>query len=178
MTCKKQASVTRIDTDADRRLRRPQLLGVARATSVLGERWTVLVLRELFFGNRRFDRIQEELGVASNVLSARLETLLDAGIVERRRYSERPERFEYRLTEKGLELQPILLALLRWGDEHMAGPAGPPLEVVHLDCGEPVHAVSTCSNCGGELHARNVRPRPGPGATANQRARGEREAVV
>ena len=151
---------------------------VARTLSVLGERWTVLVLREIFLRNRRFDSIQSALGIATNVLSARLDTLLEEGIVERRRYSEHPERFEYRLTEKGLELQPILLSLLRWGDEHMTGAKGPPLEVVHLDCGEPVHAVSTCSHCGGELHARNVRARPGPGATADERARGRREAVV
>jgi DNA-binding HxlR family transcriptional regulator len=146
---------------------------VAQAMSFLGERWTVLILRELFIGNRRFESIQSELGVASNVLSARLSTLLEQGIVERRRYSEHPERFEYRLTEKGIDLQPVLLAALAWGDHH-AAPNGPPLEVVHNDCGQVAHAVGTCSECGGEMHARNVRVQAGPGATAGQRRRLER----
>ncbi len=151
---------------------------IARTLSLVGERWTVLILRELFLGRRRFDQIQEELGIATNVLSQRLTTLVDEGIVERRPYSQRPERYEYRLTEKGLELQPVLLALLAWGDKYTAGGKGPPLEIVHADCGHAVHAVSTCSHCGGELHARNIRSRPGPGATAEQRAREERRRAA
>lgn len=97
---------------------------IARPLSFLGERWAVLVLRDLFLGRRRFDEIQDSLGVASNVLSQRLATLVEEGIVERRRYSEHPERFEYRLTQKGLDLQPVLLALLRWGDHYTTGPEG------------------------------------------------------
>src|SRR5436190_21136136 len=93
-----------------------QNCSIARSLSVLGERWTLLVLRELFLGRRRFDEMQAELGVATNILSRRLTTLVDEGIAERRRYSEHPERFEYRLTEKGLELQPSVLGFLRWGD--------------------------------------------------------------
>src|SRR4051812_40152780 len=91
-----------------------QHCSVARPLSILGERWTFLVLRELFLGRRRFDEIQSDLGVATNVLSARLSTLVDEGIVERHAYSKRPERFEYRLTEKGIDLQPIILDLMRW----------------------------------------------------------------
>src|SRR6185437_11598495 len=105
---------------------------IAKPLSFLGERWTVLVLRDLFLGRRRFDDIQASLGVATNVLSARLATLTEEGIVERRRYSEHPERFEYVLTEKGRDLQPLLLALLAWGDKYTAE-NGAPMEVVHGD---------------------------------------------
>ena len=104
---------------------------IARPLAFLGERWALLVLRDLFLGHRRFDEIQASLGVASNVLSQRLGTLVEEGIAERRLYSEHPERFEYRLTEKGQALQPVLLALVNWGDRYTAGPDGPPLETVH-----------------------------------------------
>jgi DNA-binding HxlR family transcriptional regulator len=141
---------------------------IARPLSFLGERWTVLVLRDLTLGRRRFDEIQESLGVASNVLSQRLSTLVDEGIAERRRYSEHPERFEYRLTQKGLDLVPVLLALLAWGDRYTAGSDGPPLETVHDDCGHAFQVVSTCSACGEEIDPRHVHSRPGPGADADQ----------
>jgi DNA-binding HxlR family transcriptional regulator len=146
---------------------------VARPLSFLGERWALLVLRDLFLGRRRFDEIQESLGVASNVLSQRLASLVEEGVAERHRYSEHPERFEYRLTEKGRDLQPVLLAMLAWGDRYTAGPAGPPLETVHEECGKTFHMVPTCSECGGELDWRHVHSRPGPGATAEQRGRSE-----
>jgi DNA-binding HxlR family transcriptional regulator len=144
---------------------------VARPLSVLGERWSLLVLRDLFLGRRRFDEIQESLGVASNVLSQRLATLVEEGIAERHRYSEHPERFEYRLTEKGRDLEPVLLALLRWGDRYTAGPEGRPLETVHDDCGKAFQMVPTCSECGEELDSHHVHSRPGPGATGEQRRR-------
>jgi DNA-binding HxlR family transcriptional regulator len=150
---------------------------VARPLSFLGERWALLVLRDLFLGRRRFDEIQDSLGIASNVLSQRLATLVEEGIVERRRYSEHPERFEYRLTAKGRDLQPILLALLRWGDAYTADAAGPPLETVHAECDHAFHMVPTCSHCGGEVEAANVRSRPGPGATDEQRQRHQRRAA-
>jgi DNA-binding HxlR family transcriptional regulator len=153
-----------------------QNCSIARPLSILGERWTLLVLREVSLGNRRFDEIQRELGVATNVLSARLATLVDEGIVDRRLYSEHPERFEYRLTEKGADLQPILLAFLRWGDKYMAGKAGPPLETVHAACDHVFHMVPTCSHCGEEVKPQDLRPRPGPGATKRQRDRGQKLA--
>ncbi len=146
---------------------------VARPLSFLGERWALLVVRDLFLGRRRFDEFQESLGVASNVLSQRLASLVEEGIVERRRYSEHPERFEYRLTQKGRDLQPVLLAMLAWGDRYTAGPDGPPLETVHDDCRHVFHAVQTCSECGGAVHSGNVHSRPGPGASAEQRCRNE-----
>jgi DNA-binding HxlR family transcriptional regulator len=153
-----------------------QNCSIARPLSVLGERWTILVLREISLGSRRFDEIQSALGVATNVLSARLATLVDEEIVERRRYSEHPERFEYRLTRKGADLQPVLLAFLRWGDKYTAGSAGPPLETVHANCNHVFHMVPTCSHCGEEVKPRDLRPRPGPGATKKQRERGARLA--
>jgi len=153
---------------------------IARPLAFLGERWTLLVLRDLFLGRRRFDEIQGSLGVASNVLSQRLATLTEEGIVERRRYSEHPERFEYRLTEKGRDLQPVLMALLAWGDRYTVGEAGPALEQIHTECGHVFHMVPTCSECGGVVDSRNTRTRPGPGANEQQRRaakqREEREA--
>jgi DNA-binding HxlR family transcriptional regulator len=148
-----------------------QNCSIARPLSVLGERWTLLVLTELFLGRRRFDEIQAERGIASNVLSARLATLVDEGIAERHRYSEHPERFEYRLTDKGRELMPVMLALVRWGDKHMAGPTGPPVETVHTGCGHAFHMVPTCSHCGEEIQPRTVYARMGPGASPEQRRR-------
>ena len=144
---------------------------VARPLSFLGERWSLLVLRDLFLGRHRFDEFQESLGIATNVLSARLATLTEEGIVERRRYSEHPERFKYVLTEKGRDLQPVLRALLAWGDRHTTGPAGPPLETVHDGCGHAFPAGPTCAECGEPVDTRNIHSRPGPGATDEQRAR-------
>jgi DNA-binding HxlR family transcriptional regulator len=141
---------------------------IARPLSFLGERWALLVLRDLTLGHRRFDEIQESLGIASNVLSQRLATFVEEGIVERRRYSEHPERFEYRLTQKGLDLEPVLLALMRWGNRYTAGPEGAPLETVHEDCGQVFQMVPTCSGCGAELDPRHIHSRPGPGANEEQ----------
>jgi DNA-binding HxlR family transcriptional regulator len=164
-----------------------QHCSIARPLSVLGERWTFLVLREIFLGRRRFDEIQKDLGIATNVLSARLATLVDEGIVDRRPYREKPERFEYRLTEKGIDLQPIILDLMRWSDQHMPVPGGPIHKLTHLDCGHDFHPVQSCSHCGGEVHARNVKRRFGRGATRKQRQaekrvlaelRAEREAAT
>jgi DNA-binding HxlR family transcriptional regulator len=142
---------------------------IARPLSVLGERWALLILRDLFLGRRRFEEFQDSLGVASNVLSQRLATLVEEGIVERRRYSAHPERFEYRLTQKGLDLQPVLQALRQWGDRYTAGPAGPPLEVVHAGCGHVYEMVPTCAACGERVEAGDLIPRPGPGAEPQQR---------
>jgi DNA-binding HxlR family transcriptional regulator len=143
-----------------------QNCSIARALQVVGERWTLLVLREVFTGQRRFEEIQRNLGVATNILSDRLQTLLDEGILERRALADRSDRFEYRLTEKGLDLNPVLLELMRWGDRWDAPAPGPPVMVEHRDCGHETHVVQTCSHCGGELTARNVRLHDGPGARA------------
>ena len=97
---------------------------IARALEVIGERWTLLILRDAFLGVRRFDDFQRSLGVARNVLNTRLQRLVDAGLVERRLYQERPERFEYRLTERGSDLYLVMLAMLRFGDDWLAGGLG------------------------------------------------------
>jgi DNA-binding HxlR family transcriptional regulator len=148
-----------------------QNCSVARTLSILGERWTLIVLTELFLGRRRFDEIQEERGIASNILSQRLATLVDEGIAERRRYSEHPERFEYHLTDKGRDLLPLQLALVRWGDKYMAGGSGPPVESVHTECGHAFDMVPTCSHCGQEIKRGTVQARLGPGASPGQRER-------
>lgn len=153
-----------------------QNCAIAKTLAFLGERWTLLVMRELFLGRRRFEEMQDELGVASNILSARLTTLLDEGIVERRLYSTHSGRYEYRLTEKGRELQPVLLALIGWGDRHKV--KAPPVTLIHTECEHEMHAVHNCSHCGGELSTRNVRPTLGPGATARQRAAEERRRAA
>jgi DNA-binding HxlR family transcriptional regulator len=153
-----------------------QNCSIARTLSVLGERWTLIVLTELFLGRRRFDEIQEERGIASNILSQRLATLVDEGIAERRRYSEHPERFEYHLTDKGRELLPLQLALLEWGDKHMSE-AGPPVETIHTECGHAFHMVPTCSHCGEEIKRGAVHAQLGPGATKKQRERAEKRRL-
>jgi DNA-binding HxlR family transcriptional regulator len=143
-----------------------QNCSVARALEVLGDRWTLLVIRDAFLGVRRFDDFQRRLGVARNVLSDRLQRLTDEGLLERHRYQERPERFEYRLSEKGIDLWPAIVTLMKWGDRYYAPPAGPPRVVRHRDCGGEVTLNLTCGACGATLTARDVYSEPGPGAPA------------
>lgn len=129
---------------------------VARTLDVVGERWTLLVLRDAFQGKRRFEEFATSLPVARNVLSDRLRTLVDADILERRQYEERPPRFEYRLTAKGMDLYPVIVALLQWGDRYLAGEDGPPVEIRHRDCGGSVGVQAVCGDCGTPVHAREV----------------------
>ena len=139
---------------------------VARTLAVIGERWTLLILREAFYGVCRFRDFQSRLGVASNLLTARLDTLVDAGIMERVPYQDPGDRqrHEYHLTRSGVDLRPILVALLQWGDRWESDPEGPSVEVRHRDCGEPVHALLTCDAGHSHLSARDTYPAPGPGA--------------
>lgn len=132
---------------------------VARTLDVIGERWTLLILRDAFNGIRRFDDFQKSLGIARNILSDRLTKLVDRGVLERRRYEEHPPRFEYRLTEKGRALFDVLMALTHWGDTWEAGAFGPPVTITHRDCGQVVHALPACSHCGETLTPWNVRAR-------------------
>jgi DNA-binding HxlR family transcriptional regulator len=144
---------------------RPDLnCSIVRTLDLIGERWTLLVLRESFMGVRRFTDMQRELGVAKNVLSDRLARLVDIGVLEKRQYQDRPARYEYRLTDKGKDLQPAILTLLAWGDKHLA-PEGPPTLLVHHDCDHAAEAVVVCSHCGGAITTRNVSAQAGPGAT-------------
>ena len=139
---------------------------VGRTLGVVGEKWTLLVLREAFYGLRRFDELQEAIGCARNVLSDRLRTLVEHGLLRREDYREpgRRTRAEYQLTEKGLELLPVVIALMAWGDRWEAGPEGPPVVVRHRGCGEPVRAELTCEAGHTGLTARDTQPEPGPGA--------------
>ena len=137
---------------------------VARTLEVIGERWTMLVLREAFFRVRRFEELQRNTGAARNILSDRLRRLVDHGILERRQYQERPPRFEYRLTEKGLDLYPVLISLMQWGDKHAPGEMGPPVMLEHRTCGNVTSPALVCSECGEPLSARDMRVLPGPGA--------------
>jgi DNA-binding HxlR family transcriptional regulator len=146
-----------------------QVCSIARALELVGERWTVLVLREAFLGRRRFDEFAERLGVARNVLSARLAHLVDEGVLERARYQERPERFEYRLTDKGRELWPVLFALMQYGDRHYA-PDGPPMLITHRGCGGELTDRRVCLRCGAELQLADVEAHPGPGAVSGAAA--------
>jgi DNA-binding HxlR family transcriptional regulator len=124
---------------------------VARTLEVVGERWSLLILRDAFFGVRRFDEFQERLGIARNVLAARLAHLCESGLLERRPYSERPQRFEYHLTAAGRDLGPVLLALIKWGDRHHPSPQGPPVRTLHRGCGGEVDALMHCQTCGAHV---------------------------
>lgn len=142
---------------------RDQNCSVARTLELIGERWTLLIIRDAFRGIRRFDDFQRDLGIARNVLQARLERLVEAEILRRVPYQERPTRYEYRLTEKGIDLWPVHIALLKWGDRY-AAPAGAPVVLIHNDCGGELDDRRRCVRCGAELTARDVRSVPGPGA--------------
>jgi DNA-binding HxlR family transcriptional regulator len=138
-----------------------QVCSIARSLELIGERWTILIIRDAFLGVRRFDDFQRSLGVARNVLQGRLERLVDNEILERVRYQERPERFEYRLTEKGLDLWPVVVSLLSWGDRHLA-PEGPPVLIEHRGCGGRVNDRRICESCGALVGPRDVSARRGP----------------
>lgn len=145
-----------------------QICSIARTLEVVGERWTLLIVRNLFLGLRRFEELQQNLGIARNVLSARLEKLVAEGVVEAVRYSERPPRNEYRLTAKGRDLWPIVHAMMAWGDEHAPTPAGPPTLVVHRgECGGRVDGRGVCEACGELPGVHGVRGLAGPGAPPN-----------
>lgn len=139
-----------------------QVCSVARTLSVVGERWTMLILRDAFFGTRRFEQFQHNLGITRHRLSERLAKLVDQGVLVKVPYHERPVRYEYRLTRKGLGLYPVLMSLACWGDEWMDAGEGAPLEWVHQTCGAITTPVLTCSECGEALRPEEVRPRLGP----------------
>ncbi|HTW83445.1 MAG TPA: helix-turn-helix domain-containing protein [Candidatus Sulfotelmatobacter sp.] len=136
---------------------------IARSLDVIGEWWTLLIVREAFRGVRRFDVFADRLGIASNILTARLRRLVEHDVLAERVYQERPLRVEYRLTPKGRELFPVLLALLQWGDRWYAQD-GPPVALEHIPCGHRTRAVMVCDHCGERIDARQTRALPGRGA--------------
>jgi DNA-binding HxlR family transcriptional regulator len=135
---------------------------VAKALEVIGERWSLLIVRSVMHGNRRFGEMQESLGIARNILSARLQRLVEEEILERRAYQESPPRYEYFLTQKGLDLWPALIALLNWGDRYSPGPESPRRLIVHKECGGTVSERGICESCGKVLTARDAKQVPGP----------------
>jgi DNA-binding HxlR family transcriptional regulator len=147
-----------------------QTCSIARSLELVGERWSLLVVREIFHGRRKFSEMQRSLGVARNVLTARLQRMVDEGILERRPYSERPERYEYFLTEKGLDLWPVMISLMHWGDKYEAYPDGPPSVVVHKECGGKIDDRRICAKCGKKLNVRDARAIDGPGMKAPVKA--------
>jgi DNA-binding HxlR family transcriptional regulator len=139
---------------------------IGRAMEILGEKWTIVVLREVFNGVRRFDDMRVRTGMPRQVLTNRLASLIEAGMLRREPYRVpgARERHEYRLTAKGFDVYPVLIAVKAWGDRYLADPEGPPLSFVHRDCGAEVHTEVHCA-AGHELtEPRDVLPRPGPGA--------------
>jgi DNA-binding HxlR family transcriptional regulator len=149
------------------RLYHGQNCSIARTLELVGERWTLLIIRDALLGMRRFDEFLTSLGIARNVLADRLERLVDSGILERSRYQERPVRWEYNLTVRGHELALPVLALMQWGDRHLAGPDGPPRLVRHETCGADVAERHVCANCG-PVDGAELTILPGPGLRTRQ----------
>jgi DNA-binding HxlR family transcriptional regulator len=144
---------------------------VASTLEVIGERWTLHVLREAFLGVRRFEELRSNIGVARNILSDRLNTLVAEGILRRELYNEHPPRYEYRLTRKGVDLFGILIELMKWGNRWSPNEDGPALVLRHRECGHVIEPVLACPECGEHLHARNLQAVPGPATVARAAAR-------
>ncbi|MHA3982208.1 winged helix-turn-helix transcriptional regulator [Acinetobacter venetianus] len=140
-----------------------QPCSVARTLSVLGDRWTMLILRNAFMGVRRFDDFQRSLGLTRHVLSERLKRLVEHEILVKVPYVQRQERFEYQLSEKGLDLYPIILAMVQWADKWMDLGMGKPLEFTHKSCGKKINPKVVCSECNDAIHVQDVRVAAGPG---------------
>jgi len=139
-----------------------QVCSVAGSLEVVGERWTLLIVRDAFMGARRFDDFQRRTGMARNVLTARLGRLVEEAIFKRVPYQDHPVRYEYRLTEKGIDLWPVVISLLQWGDRHVY-PGRAPVLLVHKRCGGAVDEHRTCETCGAKLGPRDVEARQGIG---------------
>ncbi|WP_439134482.1 winged helix-turn-helix transcriptional regulator [Pseudomaricurvus sp.] len=139
-----------------------QVCSIARALSIVGDRWTLLILRDAFLGTRRFEGFRRQLGVSRHRLSERLNKLVDSGVLEKVPYQQRPPRYEYRLTEKGLDLHGVILTLGDWGNRWCSDEAGAPVEYLHRSCGQVAKPVVTCSECGDPMSPKTVIPQIGP----------------
>src|ERR1700728_2026798 len=137
----------------------PRTCSVARTLEIVGEKWALLAVREVFLGTRRFDEMVRRTGAPRDTMTARLKTLVAAGVLERRAISEHPPRFEYRLTPAGVDLYPVIVALMQWGDRYLSEGAAPPMVLTH-HCGHALGAVTACSSCGEAIQARDARPTP------------------
>ncbi|MFA5565372.1 MAG: helix-turn-helix domain-containing protein [Acidimicrobiia bacterium] len=140
-----------------------QSCSIAATLDVVGDRWTLLVLRDLFRGVYRFSELQSDLGIARNLLTDRLGKLVAHGLIEKVPYEQRPLRYEYRLTRKGADLSPALISLMAWGDRWYAD-HGAPVELIHEQCGTPIEPQPRCPTCEVVVPPGQIRSRPGPGA--------------
>jgi DNA-binding HxlR family transcriptional regulator len=143
-----------------------QNCSLASTLELVGERWTLLIIRDALLGITRFDAFLARLGIARNVLTDRLKSLVDNGILERVEYRQRPPRHEYHLTAAGRDLTPVIVTLTEWGDRHLPRPAGPPRLFEHADCRGPVTAELVCAACGGAVTIAETVSVPGPGSRA------------
>ena len=134
---------------------------VARSVAVIGDRWTLMLLRDCFLGVRRFEDFERRLGISRSLIADRLKRLTDEGVLRREAYQDRPVRHEYRLTDKGLALHPVIMAIVHWGDAHYADASGPPMIHRHRVCGNDFAPVLTCSECARPVSARDVEVRAG-----------------
>ncbi len=141
---------------------------LAQTLNIIGERWTLLILRDAFFGAKRFSQFERSLGISKNILSARLSTLVDEGIMERREATTSAHT-EYVLTEQGLDLQPVLLAMTHWGDQHRPNPSGDRLVFVERKTNRPIHRMSVTSEDGRVLRPRDIRAVAGPSLDEDSR---------
>ena len=139
---------------------------IARTLDLVGEPWSPLILRDVWVGIRRFDEIQADLGISRKVLTERLHRLVEAGVLAREQYSDRPARSHYVLTAKGTELVELLMVMVKWGDRWSAGDAGPPVLYRHRVCGEIAHVDLHCSACDRPMSAADVDLLPGPSSAA------------
>lgn len=139
---------------------------IARSVAILGDRWTMLILRDCFAGLRRFDQFQTSLGISRTIVTDRLNLLVAEGVLEKRPYQQNPPRHEYRLTAKGRDLYPVLLAIFDWGRQHYPLKDGLPVIHTHKSCGHAFTPVSTCSHCGEQVSAHDVSATRGPGLPA------------
>ncbi|MEM7358173.1 MAG: helix-turn-helix domain-containing protein [Pseudomonadota bacterium] len=140
-----------------------QTCSITRSLSIFGDRWTLLVIRQIFMRIRRFSEIQASLGISKHRLSDRLTRLVEEDVLYKDAYDQAGNRFEYKLTEKGLDLYPIIVALAGWGDKWLADDDGVPIEYIHKDCGENANAKVCCNHCKEEITANNTYVVPGPG---------------
>lgn len=154
-----------------------EVCSVARTLSVVGDRWTLLVLRDCFLGTRRFEEFQKSIGMSRHRLTDRLNKLVENALLEKKPYQNNPPRSEYVLTQKGLDIYPVLVTLTGWGNKWMSDEDGIPLEYHHKGCDHKTQPVLSCDHCGEQLEARDVYVAPGPGIIEKFK-RGERPVYI
>lgn len=165
--CGKPRSTSRIDGVRSDKISQ-QACSIARSSAIVGDPWVLLILREAFFGHRRFSDFVEFTGAQPSVISDRLKRLVDAGVLESSQYQEHPPRNEYTLTPMGRDLQPVLMHLTKWGDTYLDGGQGAPVVNTHTECDHDADPKLVCGHCDAPLTHTNVRSSPGPGADPDQ----------